>query len=154
MAPNCAAKQETRPAQALFPKYTVSSTRGFPRQKCRIRWRRCLRALRQNLQRTFRKAQPIRFRKTTGAAHPMAERLIFCLIDFRFFNSPEQPWHRPRCSSQATESAASNSSSKNAWRTSAQSEQAPAVLMLDSGAGGGSMAMRSMSLSEDISWLA
>jgi hypothetical protein len=43
---------------------------------------------------------------------------------------------------------------KNAWRTSSQSEQAPAVLMLDSGAGGGSMAMRTISLSEDISWLA
>jgi hypothetical protein len=28
------------------------------------------------------------------------------------------------------------------------------VLMLDSGAGGGSMGMRTMSLSEDTSWLA
>jgi hypothetical protein len=84
----------------------------------------------------------------------MAERLIFCLIDFRFSNSPEQRWHRPRCSLQASESAASNSPSKKACRTSSQSEQGPAVLMLDAGAGGGSMAMRTMSLSEDISWLA
>jgi len=84
----------------------------------------------------------------------MAERLSFCLIDFRLFISPEQRWHRPRCSSQASESAASNSPSKKACRTSSQSEQAPAVLMLDSGAGGGSMGMRTMSLSEDTSWLA
>jgi hypothetical protein len=98
--------------------------------------------------------QPMRFRKASGGAHPIAERLIFCLIDFRFFNSPEQPWHRPRWSSQASESVASNSPSKNAWRTSSQSEQAPAALMLDSGAGGGSITMHTMSLSEDISWLA
>src|ERR1700731_3592173 len=98
--------------------------------------------------------QPIRFRKASGTAHPTAERLIFCLIDFRFFNSPEQPWHRSRCSSQASESAAANSPSKKACRTSSQSEQGPVVLRLDSGAGGGSIAMRTMSLSEDISWLA
>ena len=78
----------------------------------------------------------------------MAERLNFCLIDFRIFNSPEQLWHRPRCSSQASESAASNSPSKNALRTSSQSEQAPVVLMLDSDAGGGIMAMSTISLRE------
>jgi hypothetical protein len=84
----------------------------------------------------------------------MAERLNFCLIDFRFLNSPEQRWHRSRCSSQTCESAASNSPSKKAWRTSFQSEQAPAVLMLVSGAGGEIMTMHTMSLSENISWLA
>jgi hypothetical protein len=36
--------------------------------------------------------------------HPMAERLSFCLIDFRSFILPEQRLHRPRCSSQASES--------------------------------------------------
>jgi GTP cyclohydrolase II len=41
----------------------------------------------------------------------MVERLNLCLIDFRFLNSPEQRWHRPRCSSQASKSAASNSPS-------------------------------------------
>ena len=41
----------------------------------------------------------------------MMERLNLCLIDFRFLNSPEQRWHRPRCSSQASESAASSSPS-------------------------------------------
>ena len=80
----------------------------------------------------------------------MAERLNFCLIDFRFLNSPEQRWHRLRCSSQAFESAASNSPSKKACRASSQSEQAPAVLILVSGAGGEVMAMRIMSLSENI----
>ena len=84
----------------------------------------------------------------------MTERLSFFLIDFRLFISPEQRWHRPRCSSQAGESAASNSPSKKACRTSSQSEQAPAVLMLVSGAGGEIMTMRTMSLSEDTSWLA
>jgi hypothetical protein len=81
----------------------------------------------------------------------MAERLIFRLIDFRFLNSPEQRWHRSRCSSQACESAASNSPSKKAWSASSQSEQAPVVLILVSGAGGEIMAMRTMSLSENIS---
>jgi hypothetical protein len=112
---------------------------------------------RQNPQQTFPvegRDQPIRFRKLSGAAHPRAERLNFCLIDFRSLNSPEQRWHRPRCSSQACESAASNSPSKKAWRTSSQSEQAPAVLMLVSGAGGEIMTMRNISLSEDINWLA
>jgi tRNA G46 methylase TrmB len=84
----------------------------------------------------------------------MAERLNFRLIDFRFLNSPEQRWHRSRCSSHACESAASNSPSKKAWRTSFQSEQAPAALMLGSGAGGEIMTMRTMSLSENISRLA
>jgi hypothetical protein len=98
--------------------------------------------------------QPIRFRKVSGATHPMAERLNFCLIDFRFLNSPEQSWHRSRCSSQAFESAASDSPSKNACRTRFQSEQALAVLMLVSGAGGEIMTRRTMSLSENISWLA
>jgi hypothetical protein len=81
----------------------------------------------------------------------MAERLIFRLIDFRFLNSPEQRWHRSRCNSQACESAASNSPSKKAWSASSQSEQAPVVLILVSGAGGEIMAMRTMSLSENIS---
>ena len=43
---------------------------------------------------------------------------------------------------------------EKACRTSSQSEQAPAVLMLVSGAGGEIMTMRTMSLSENISWLA
>jgi len=84
----------------------------------------------------------------------MVERFNLCLIDFRFFISPEQRRHRPRCSSQASESAASNSPSKKARSTSSQSEQAPAVLMLISGAGGEIMTMRTMSLSENISSLA
>jgi hypothetical protein len=84
----------------------------------------------------------------------MVVRLNFRLIDFRFLNSPEQRRHRSRCNSQACESAASNSPSKKAWRTSSQSEQAAAVLMLVSGAGGDIMTMRTMSLSENISWLA
>jgi hypothetical protein len=84
----------------------------------------------------------------------MAERLNLCRIDFRFLNSPEQRWHRPRCSSQASESTASNSPSKNACRTNSQSAQAPAVLMLDSGAGGAIVAIRSVLLSQNISWLA
>jgi hypothetical protein len=84
----------------------------------------------------------------------MAERLNFRLIDFRFLNSPEQRWYRSRCSSHACESAASNSPSKKASRTSFQSEQAPAALMLGSGAGGEIMTMRTMSLSENISRLA
>ena len=101
-----------------------------------------------------RRNQPIRFRKASGALHPMVERLSFRLIDSRFLNSPEQRWHRSRCSSQARESAASNSPSKNACRTSLQSEQAPAVLILVSGAGEKIMTMRTMSLSENISSLA
>ena len=84
----------------------------------------------------------------------MAERLSFCLIDFRSFISPEQRLHRPRCSSQASEPAASNSPSKNACRTSSQSEQAPAVLILASRAGGRTMAMRIVSLSENVNWRA
>jgi hypothetical protein len=81
----------------------------------------------------------------------MAERLNLCRIEVRFLNSPEQRWHRSRCSSQACESAPSNSPSKNAWRTSLQSEQAPTVLMLVSSAGGEIMTMCTMSLSENIS---
>src|SRR2546423_3659288 len=71
---------------------------------------------------------------TQDSRRSLAERLNFCLIDFRFLNSPEQRWHRLRCSSQACESAASNSPSKNACRTSLQSEQGPYVLMPMSGA--------------------
>ena len=82
----------------------------------------------------------------------MAERLSFCLIDFRSFIRPEQRWHRARCSSQASESAAFNSPSKKACRTSSQSVQAPAVLVLDSGAGVRIMAMRIASLSENVNW--
>jgi hypothetical protein len=74
----------------------------------------------------------------------MAERLSFRLMNFKFFISPEQRWHRPRCSSHVNESAASNSPSKKAWRTSSHSGQAPAVLMLVSGAGGRITAMRTM----------
>jgi hypothetical protein len=84
----------------------------------------------------------------------MAERLNFRLSDFSFLNSPEQRWHRLRCNSQACESAASNSPSKKACRTSFQSEQAPAVLMPVLGAGGEIMTIRIMSLSRNISWLA
>jgi len=82
----------------------------------------------------------------------MAKLLSFCLIDFRSFISPEQRWHRPRCSSQASESAAFNSPSKKACRTSFQSVQAPAVLVLDSGAGGRIMAMHIASLSKNLNW--
>jgi hypothetical protein len=73
----------------------------------------------------------------------MAERLSFRLMNFKFFISPEQRWHRPRCSSQVNESAASNSPSKKAWRTSSHSGQAPAIV-LDSGAGGRIIAIRTM----------
>jgi hypothetical protein len=73
----------------------------------------------------------------------MAERLSFRLMNLKFFNSPEQRGHRPRCSSQVIEPAASNSPSKKAWRTSSHSGQAPATV-LDSGAGGRIMAMRTM----------
>ena len=73
----------------------------------------------------------------------MAERLSFRLMNFKFFISPEQRRHRPRCSSQVNESAASNSPSKKAWRMSSHSGQAPAIV-LDSGAGGRIMAMRTM----------
>jgi DNA modification methylase len=69
---------------------------------------------RQNPSRTFPskgRYQLIRLRKAAGAVHPMAERLNLCRIDFRFLNSPER--HRPRCSSQAGESTASNSPSKH-----------------------------------------
>src|SRR5258705_5860140 len=48
----------------------------------------------------------------------MADGLNLCRIVFRFLNPPEQRWHRPRCSSQASESTASNSPSKHI-RTSA-----------------------------------
>jgi hypothetical protein len=41
----------------------------------------------------------------------MVGRVNLCLIEFRFLNSPEQRWHRPRCSSQASEAAAPNSPS-------------------------------------------
>jgi hypothetical protein len=92
--------------------------------------------------RSERRDYPIRFRKASGATHPRAEPLNFSLIDFRFLNSLEQPWHRSRCSSQVKESAASNSPSKKAWSTSSHSEQGPAVLMLDVGIGGGIMAIR------------
>jgi hypothetical protein len=74
----------------------------------------------------------------------MAERVNFSLMDFKFFISPEQPWHRSRCCSQVNESAASNSPSKKAWSTSSHSEQGPAVLMLDVGIGGGITAIRIM----------
>src|SRR5258707_11933405 len=112
---------------------------------------------RQNPSRTLPskgRYQPIRLRKAAGAVHPMAERLNLCRIDFRFLNSPEQRWHRPRCSSQAIESTASNSPSKKACRTNSHSAQAPAVLLRDSGAGGAIMAIRSVLLSQNISWLA
>jgi hypothetical protein len=74
----------------------------------------------------------------------MAKFVILRLMDFKFLISPEHRWHRSRCRSQVNESAASNSPSKKAWRTSSHSGQAPAVLMLDSGAGGRIMAMRTM----------
>jgi hypothetical protein len=76
---------------------------------------------------------PIRFRNAIGAVQPIAERVNIRLMDFNFFTSTKQPRHCPRCCSQANESAASNSQSKNAWRTSSHSEQGPAVLVLDSG---------------------
>ena len=41
----------------------------------------------------------------------MVERLNLCLIDFRYLNSPEQRWHRPRCSSLTSKSAAPGSPS-------------------------------------------
>jgi hypothetical protein len=83
----------------------------------------------------------------------MAERLSFRLMNFKFFISPEQRWHRPRCSSQVNESAASNSPSKKAWRTSSHSEQGPAILMLDSSAGRRQiMAMRT-NLTENVNRL-
>ena len=84
----------------------------------------------------------------------MAERLNFRLIDFSFFPFPRNVGIARGEVHRLTTLPASNSPSKKACRTSSQSEQAPAVLMLDTGAGGGSMAMRTMSLSEDISWLA
>jgi hypothetical protein len=43
---------------------------------------------------------------------------------------------------------------EKAWRTSFQSEQAPAVLMLVSSGGGEIMTMHTMSPNENISWLA
>jgi hypothetical protein len=82
----------------------------------------------------------------------MAERLIFRLMDFKFFTSRKQPWHCPRCCSQVNESAASNSPSKKAWRTSSHSEQGPAILMLDSSAGRQIMAMRT-NLTENVNRL-
>jgi hypothetical protein len=84
----------------------------------------------------------------------MVERLNLCLSDFRFLNSSEHRSHRPRCSSQVSESAASNSPSKNACKTNAQSGQAPTALVPDSGAGGGTLAMRTELPGEKISWLA
>jgi hypothetical protein len=92
------------------------------------------------------------FARRQAQPTPMAERLSFCLIDFKSFISPEQRWHRPRCSSPANESAAFNSPSKNACRTSSQSVQAPALLVLDSGGGGWITAMRIASLSENVNW--
>src|ERR1700687_1359057 len=47
--------------------------------------------------------QPIRFRKASGATHPMVERLNFRLIDFRFLSSPEQRWHRPPDAAQGAD---------------------------------------------------
>jgi hypothetical protein len=79
----------------------------------------------------------------------MAKCVIFRLMDFKFLISPKQRWHRSRCCSHVNESAASNSPSKKAWRTSSHSGQAPAVLMLDSGAGGRIMAMRTMYLKRE-----
>ena len=76
---------------------------------------------------------PIRFRNATGAVQPIAERVNIRLMDFNFFTSTKHPRHCPRCCSQANEPAASNSPSRNAWRTSSHSEQGPAVLVLDSG---------------------
>ena len=66
----------------------------------------------------------------------MTERLSIRLMDFKFLISTEQPRHRPRCSSNANESAVSNSPSKNAWRAISHSEQGPVTLIPDSFIGG------------------
>jgi hypothetical protein len=146
LAPNCAAKQETRAARALFPKNTISRSVDSrapnahfddePDQRSRV-----FRSVHEGNSRPCWASEcrpemldyPIRFRNATGAVQPIAERVNIHLMDFNFFTSTKQPWHRPRCCSQANESAASNSPSKNAWRTSSHSGQGLAVLVLDSG---------------------
>jgi hypothetical protein len=96
----CVAKQETRPVRAIFRKiYSFSHPWIVDDAAARALFR-------QNLSRTFPSKDAIsRFdcAKAAGALHPMVERLNLRLIDFRFLNSPEQRWQRPRCSSQASE---------------------------------------------------
>jgi hypothetical protein len=89
MAANCATKQKTRSAQALFPKiYSFSDP-----------WIVMTPLLAPSSTNVANvplegRYQPIRLRKAADAVHPMVERLTLCLIDFRFHNSPEQRWHR------------------------------------------------------------
>jgi len=84
----------------------------------------------------------IRFSQGVRRSPPAGGMHEFPPHRFQIFHSPGQRWHRPRCGWQASESSAFNSPSKNACRTSSQSVQAPAELVLDSGEGGRIMAMR------------
>src|ERR1700692_567118 len=65
MAANCATKQETRPARALFPKIYSFSDQWIVDDAA------------------------ARFAREQAAIHLMVGRLPLCLIDFRFLNSPE-----------------------------------------------------------------
>ncbi len=114
LAPNCAATQETRSSRALFPKNTISRSVPFPAPIARFN-------------------APDQWSRARRCWARVDHDVYFKLEPAEISSSMTQPWHCPRFRSQANESAASNSPSKNASRTSSHSEQGPAALALDSG---------------------